>query len=342
MENFHSTFPEGLSLSELLHAMQQQNLVYNSRFVYFSNVINLEQNQYGIPDGWIYNDTGTGGEINLEDGNCKIITGKGDNMVMTFSQSLHEFPRWKSKLRGQSVTAKVQLKLLYSAEICLSLTDGIGTNTRKDNCVGDLELEVQLAISAEAKSLKLIIECTTPSATIYLKKVYANLGNIALENLPCIVNGVIGERKQYFSTKNSPPEELSLCNEGTQLNDDYSRLDSVINKRFGTTVDGKYSLLPDLRGYFSRSWNNGSDRDPDTSNRVTPGNKERTGDYVGTVEEDAFEEHNHTINCSIAGAVKLDGTIDVMGSNGTINSQKTGGKETRPKNFAELYTVKWA
>ncbi len=331
-------------VEELLYSLQQRNLVYNYNFLYFSNkTIESSLVHYRHPDGWVYDNLGQGTQITLSSNNsCRIVTSSDDDSMMTFKQALHEFPRWESQLIGKTVTAKAYLNLSEGCKVNVSLTDGIVSNIKSLQVAGDVVIELQLDVNSKAKGLHIIIESASKSSVITISKVYANIGIIAIENLPCIVNGIIGERKQYIATENPPAEELSLCNESTELPPTYSRLNSVLNKKFGKGLNG-LSILPDIRGYFSRSWNNGSSNDPDASTRTMLGNKALTGDYVGTVEGDVFAEHLHEMKFSTTSIVQGD-KLPATGINLTVTSEteKNGGKETRPINIAELFTIKWA
>ncbi len=329
-----------------LYALQQRNLVYNYDFRYFSNqIINGSPANYGIPDGWCYDDKGTNGSINFDTINERCIIKKSsDSSLMTFKQALHEFPRWKKMLLEKIITVKVVLNLNTTGNVSVTLSDGIDSNIVVKNGIGDFELEVQLKINKDAKFISIAISSIAPSIIIGVCKVYGNVGLIALENLPCIVQGIIGERRQYITTETPPAEELSLCQAPVELSADYSRLNSVINNRFGKGANGN-SMLIDMRGYFSRAWNNGAKVDPDAMNRKAPGTGTIEGDHVSTMEQDIFLKHDHGL------AFSTDKTI-LMGDKSattiinTTSSSKTketaDGKETRPKNIAELYTIKWA
>ncbi len=334
---------ESQQVEELMYSIMQRNIVYNYNFLYFSNkTIVSSLVDYGSPDGWVYNDQGQGAQISLSNDSCRIVTSSDEKSIMTFKQALHEFPRWKTKLIGKIVTARAYMNLSDKSNVTVSLTDGIACNAKTLQAGGDVVFELQLTINDNAEGLHIIIESASSSAVITISKVYANIGTVAIENLPCIVNGVIGERKQYISTENPPAEELTLCNKPVELDSNKTRLDSVLNKRFGTGQN-KLSMLPDIRGYFSRSWNNGSDNDPDASTRKTPGNEQRVGDLVGTVEDDVFAEHEHKLNYSTTPIVPGDkGAATGIDLTTPSNTEQTGGKETRPKNVAELYTIKWA
>lgn len=328
-----------------LYSMQQRNLVYNYNFSYYSNKVTDTVVTFNHPDGWVYSDPGDGGSIGLNSTNdcCMIVTGSGDSL-MSFSQALHEFPGWQSKLCGQTVTASFHLNISDNSDISVSLSDGVTTSSKTAQTNGDIVFTLQLTVAKEAKKVNISIQCTSPGVVINISKVYANIGDIAIENLLCIVNGVIGERKQYIATENPPAEELSLCNESIELSANYTRLDSVLNKRFGAGSN-KRSLLPDMRGYFSRAWDNDSGGiDPDAKYRTAPGKGSIEGDHVSTVESDAFALHDHRLSYSADASILTgkEGGATAITPVKSSNTEQRGGRETRPKNIAELYTIKWA
>jgi hypothetical protein len=336
------TFDNKRSIDDYLYALQQRNLVYNYDFRYFSNQIEFN---YGIPDGWCYEDNGANGSINFDKNTERCIIKKsGGNSLMTFKQALHEFPRWKQMLLEKNISVKVALNLSIAGDVNITLSDGIDSNTIVKNGIGDFEVEVELKVNKEAKSVWVTISSSVTSIVIAVSKVYGNVGLIAIENLPCIVQGIIGERKQYIATKNPPAEELSLCQAPVELSNDYSRLNSVINNRFGKGQSGN-SMLIDMRGYFSRAWNNGAKVDPDAANRKPSGTGTIQGDQVSTVEQDVFLKHDHGLDFSIDKTI-LTGdksSTTIINTASTSKTKETAdGKETRPKNIAELYTIKWA
>lgn len=336
------TFENNRSIEEYLYALQQRNLVYNYDFRYFSNQVEFN---YGTPDGWCYEDKGANGSINFDKSteSC-IIKKSGDSSLMTFKQALHEFPRWNQMLLDEMISAKVIMNLSIAGNVSVTLSDGIDSNTIVKNGVGDFEVDVQLKINKTAKAVWIAIASATPSIVISIAKVYGNVGAVALENLPCIIQGVIGERKQYIGTEIPPAEELSLCQTPVELSNDYSRLNSVINNRFGKGANGS-SMLIDMRGYFSRAWNNGAKVDPDAANRKPPGTGTIQGDHVSTVEQDIFLKHDHGLDFSIDKNILMGdkSSTTIINTASTSKTKETAdGKETRPKNIAELYTIKWA
>lgn len=331
------------SIDAWIQSLQQRNLVYNHDFRYFSNqTTESSVVVYNHPDGWMYADPGPGGQIGLEAPNCRITTSSDDTSKMTFSQALHEFPRWKSVLLGKTVSAKVCLSISSGSSFTVSLTDGITTGSQTISGEGKTVVELHLDVSVNAQKICIEIASVSNSAVITIGSICANVGCIAIENLPCMVRGVIGETRQYIATQNPPAEELSLCSAPVELGPDETRLSSVINGRFGTGP-AKRSLLPDVRGLFIRAWNNNANVDPDAATRTMLGDQDKKGDLVGTCEPDIFAAHRHELKFAPQPITMYPGSAATgLNTTTTSSTESTGGAETRPKNFAELVTIKWA
>lgn len=340
------------SIEDILYAMQQNNLVYNHNFKLYSNK-SIENTVlvYNHPDGWIYKDPGASGEIGFDESTDSCLIQKStDNSEMTFSQFINEFPRWKDMVSGKKITASVIIENPISAKtdfnINFYLTDGISTSNKiiPFESGSKKRIDVELFVSESAENVEIGIKSVTPKAIIYINKVFANVGELALENLPCVVQGIIGERKQYIATEFPPSGELSLCEEAAELSNNYTRLNSVLNYRFGKGSNGN-SLLIDMRGYFSRAWDNGANNDPDAGNRTPPGKGIVKGDHVSTFENDIFKKHDHGLNFSTNSMVNggTAGAVPIININANSRTNvEADGLETRPKNIAELYTIKWA
>ncbi len=341
-------FNEILNNDDLLFAMQQRNLVYNYNFLNYSNKTIDTVVTYGHPDGWVYQDAGTDGLISFDPTtNSCILKKSSGNGLMTFSQAISEFPRWQDLLQGKTVSATIVIEVpgTSSCEVTFSLSDGKNVNNNSVFFDGGetKEINISLNVSEKANNLEVIIESSTSEIVLYVHKVYANVGNVALEGLPCIVEGTIGERKQYMSTDIPPAVELSLCTTSIELSNSYKRLNSFLNGKFGVGQNGN-SLLPDMRGYFSRAWDNGAKTDPDAATRTALGEGIVTGDNVGTVEEDEFKEHTHGLLFDLSGQIPAGTAAALASINKALTSktEKIGGAETRGKNISELYTMKWA
>lgn len=337
--------------NDVLFAMQQRNLVYNYNFLYYSNKVVDSLITFNHPDGWVYRNLSKNGTIGFDDASksCLIQTGTDDSK-MTFSQVISEFPRWQKQLCGRKISACAVIHNPEEAQVNFELTfsihDGVSTSSKSIffDPKEQKEICIELDIHQKATKVQLLLACSTKNAIILVEKVYANIGNIALEALPCMITGIIGTRKQYIATENPPEGELSLCMAAIELDSNYTRLDSVINNRFGVGIKG-YSMLLDMRGYFSRAWDNGAKVDTDATTRTAPGTGTITGDHVSTFENDIFLEHNHGLDFSIDKSIGTGdkGVAIIINTSGQSRTNiDANGKETRSKNIAELYTIKWA
>jgi phage-related tail fiber protein len=98
---------------------------------------------------------------------------------------------------------------------------------------------------------------------------------------------------------------------------------------FGTTSGNP--LLPDLRGEFIRGW---------AGTRAVD-----TGRVFGSNQADEFKSHTHPFVeqgssfrsvFNVTGGTGMDGAYDI-----SRNTSATGGSETRPRNVALLYCIKY-
>lgn len=115
----------------------------------------------------------------------------------------------------------------------------------------------------------------------------------------------------------------------------------------GSAISTQYTALtalvgantPNLRGMFIRGWSSGTSttsRDPLSGSRT-----------LGSVQEDAFESHNHSISPTQV-PFKVNDTDRGVGNSSsfsidsvdTLTIGSTGDTETRPVNVALLYCIK--
>lgn len=142
------------------------------------------------------------------------------------------------------------------------------------------------------------------------------------------------------------PDGWLECNGAAIAQSTYTGLWTVIGNTFGpmtTNAGSPYFPLPDLRGYFVRAWDHGRGIDEYRTSRSNRGDG-TGGDNVGTIQEDAYESHSHTIPTQVAaeGAGSGAGSGYAMQKLGGIGTSSSGtGTETRPKNIYMMYIIKY-
>ena len=141
----------------------------------------------------------------------------------------------------------------------------------------------------------------------------------------------------------SAPEGWLLCNGSEYSRTDYPDLFSAIGTAFGASSSGTFNI-PDLRGQFLRGVDAGTGTDPDAASRteLQPGGN--TGDNVGTLQADDFKSHTHGgfqdryANTSGGGSFITNYS---NGHGGEYRTTASGGNETRPKNVAVHFIIKY-
>ena len=144
----------------------------------------------------------------------------------------------------------------------------------------------------------------------------------------------------------------------------YAEIGTTYGKGAGALADTTFRL-PDGRGEFIRGWDHGRGLDPDAANRTDRGDA-AVGDKVGTKQAASLKSHEHiglynspySTGLHYIYGYKHDGvnTHANMGhgafprlglglhDNNAANAVKTGatgGKETRPRNIAMMFAIKY-
>jgi microcystin-dependent protein len=108
----------------------------------------------------------------------------------------------------------------------------------------------------------------------------------------------------------------------------YANLFAAIGTTFGVGDNSSTFNLPDLRGQFIRSW-------------ADDGITYDSGRTFGTTQADDLKSHNHNIYVKgIAGGANSS-VLDGQFATGQYSTTNTGGTETRPRNIALLYCIKY-
>ncbi len=128
-----------------------------------------------------------------------------------------------------------------------------------------------------------------------------------------------------FASANVPTGWVK-CNGASLDRTTYARLFANIGILYGT-ADGSHFNVPDLRGEFVRGWDDGRGVD--------------TGRAIATAQSDLFKAHSHTwFNFFMSGG----GATGFPGGSahaGIDTTSSTGGAETRPRNVAMMYCIKY-
>lgn len=138
----------------------------------------------------------------------------------------------------------------------------------------------------------------------------------------------------YFGS-DTPPSGWLKCNGAAISRTTYADLFAIIGETWGAGDGSTTFNLPDLRGEFARGWDDGRGID--------------SGRAIGSWQNEAFKSHRHDLSARIqtqwdpTGGNNVPG-IDSGGGGSTqadINTSYTGGSETRPRNVAALFMIKY-
>jgi microcystin-dependent protein len=190
-----------------------------------------------------------------------------------------------------------------------------------------------------------------------------DLANAQVEVLP------VGTIVPFSGTSDKIPDGWLLCNGNSlEKTGDYATLYAIVGSSYGAE-DGDHYSLPDLRGVFLRGHDPDATKDVDATGRVAlrpdlafySGN---TGNTIGSYQGDMFASHNHTASANgdhshtvsdytISWNAGSGGTGGRHYSSGNYNKatnstgshshtiSNTGGNETRVKNVAINYIIKY-
>ena len=132
------------------------------------------------------------------------------------------------------------------------------------------------------------------------------------------------------------PDGWLVCNGSIVSQATYSRLFSFIGQQYGGAT-GTFAL-PDYRGYALRGTDSGRGVDPDAVSRTDRGDGV-TGDNVGTVQQDVFKTHDHSIPTSFSTGGGGGADQPIIGTGKRTGF--TGGNETRMKNIGVNYIIRY-
>lgn len=128
---------------------------------------------------------------------------------------------------------------------------------------------------------------------------------------------------------NSPPTGWLECDGSTISRTTYAALFAVIGTTFGSGDGSTTFEIPDLRGEFIRGWDNG---------RGVDGSR-----AFGSAQSDELKSHVHG---GVRRASTDSGGVNAIAGTSTPNTSSletnaTGGSETRPRNIALMFCIKY-
>ena len=136
----------------------------------------------------------------------------------------------------------------------------------------------------------------------------------------------------------TPPAGSLECNGAAISRITYADLFTAIGTTFGGGDGSTTFNLPDLRGEFLRGWDNGRGVD--------------AGRGIASAQGDDFLSHKHTVHVygpSNSGGTNVAASLAIGGSYNSATTPTidegqtymTGGTETRPRNIALMFCIKY-
>ncbi|GJI89413.1 phage tail protein [Duganella hordei] len=136
---------------------------------------------------------------------------------------------------------------------------------------------------------------------------------------------------------------------------DYPLLFAALGRQYGGAGDDQTGsfCLPDYRGYVLRAVDNGAGVDPPPTERTLPAGGKGTVDQVGSIQQDALQNHEHgylaAASSAAGGAGKsaIPGISDTLTDLGPTDVLPPGANgvrvssETRAKNIYVHYLIKY-
>jgi len=163
----------------------------------------------------------------------------------------------------------------------------------------------------------------------YWERLYGDIGRIGI-----------------FPLETAPVGWLE-CNGAAVSRTTYSALFSIIGTTHGAGNGSTTFNIPDYRGRFLRGWDHGLGLDPDAASRTNRGDG-TSGDHVGTKQADQYESHAHqnqslgsANNVTTAAGVDDAAYVDDAAFTNALNTQVSGGNETRPVNINVMFCIKY-
>lgn len=284
--------------------------------------------------------TNDNGLATIEIGNGSIITGSFSNIDWTNGPY---FLRTDTDLNGGANYTISGTSQLLSVPYALYAENSGNVTGHLNEIDGDTTNELQ---TISRNGLTVTLSNGGGSFVDSIQTFQAGQGiEIMNDTISVTSNGLFpaGMIVPFAGSANNIPSGWFLCDGSAISRTTYGNLFSVVGISWGTGDGITTFNLPDFRGRFLRGQDLGSGNDPDVSGRfaVYGGN---TGNNVGSYQGDQLESHTHTYSQPYpANDVDRGGSPSLWSVDNqlTSNTSSTGGSETRPKNAAVNYLIKY-
>lgn len=197
----------------------------------------------------------------------------------------------------------------------LNILDGVTASTA--------ELNILDGVTASAAELNILDGVTASTAELNI------LDGVTLTATQ-INQGVVPSGAIMPFAMSTAPAGWLKANGALVSRTTYAALFSAIGTTFGSGDGSTTFALPDLRAEFLRGFDDGRGVD--------------SGRVFGSLQAQAIESHTHTTSEGNASTGTFTGTNYAMLSNASGNTRQVnaaGGTETRPRNVALLYCIKF-
>ena len=124
----------------------------------------------------------------------------------------------------------------------------------------------------------------------------------------------------------TPPSGWLKCNGAAVSRTTHAALFAAIGTRFGAGDGSTTFNLPDMRGEFIRGWDDGRGVDG--------------GRALGSAQGDMLKSHSHGYQRGFSSGMDGGGYQVWRVDNNKVNTDASGGHETRPRNVALLVCIK--
>ena len=189
------------------------------------------------------------------------------------------------------------------------------------NLSSNLTLSIDSATTSKKGAVQLTNSVTSTSTTLAASAAAVKAAYDKARSSAVLVGDIV-----IRPVHNIPGNYLE-CNGAAISRTTYPELFAVIGTTFGQGNGSTTFNLPDYRGEFLRGWDHGRGVD--------------AGRGVGSWQADEFKAHSHTFKYENTRGSGSNGASNGNSSFGELSTSVEGGTETRPRNRAVMFCIKY-